>query len=176
MTPIQEKDIIELIRKEQYDLAIESIVRSYSKMLFAHVVRMVKDEASAQDVLQNTMMKAWKGLAGFRQDAKLGTWLYRIASNEAINHLRKNKRVVYHEIQEYQLGVADPELDGKQVEALLYAAMDTLPDKQRQVFVLRYFDEMKYQEMSVMLGTSEGALKASYHHAVRKIEDFLKRD
>lgn len=174
MSPIQEKDIIELIRKEQYDLAIESIVRTYSKILFAHVIRMVKDESSAQDVMQNTMLKAWKGLAGFRQDAKLGTWLYRIASNEAINHLRKNKRTSYKDIQEYELGATEPELEGKEIERLLYAAMDTLPEKQRQVFVLRYFDEMKYQDMSEMLGTSEGALKASYHHAVRKIEDFIK--
>lgn len=174
MHATQEKDIIELIGKQEFDLAIESIVHVYSKMLFAHVIRMVHDEASAQDVLQNTMMKAWKGLAGFRQDAKLGTWLFRIASNEAINYLRKNKRTSYFDIPEYQSGTAEPELDGADIECLLYAAMDTLPDKQRQVFVLRYFDEMKYQDMSEMLGTSEGALKASYHHAVRKIEDFLK--
>lgn len=174
MKDIQEQHIHELINDKDYDAAVKVIVELYSQRLYAHVIRMVKDDAGAKDVLQNTMLKVWKGLKGFRKEAKLGTWIYRIATNETIDYLRKQKRIQTSQLTEYSSASSSIDIDGKTIQDTLQLAIDTLPIKQKQVFVLRYFDEMKYQEMSAMLGTSEGALKASYHHAVKKIEQFIK--
>ncbi|MFT4970462.1 MAG: RNA polymerase sigma factor (sigma-70 family) [Chitinophagales bacterium] len=176
MSHLPEKDIIVFIQNEKFEAAINSIVENYSDRLYAHVIRMVKDEASTQDVLQNTFVKIWKGLAGFRQESKLSTWLFTIATNESFTFLKKQKRISTSMLSINQEATSMDGLDGNQIEMKLKNAIETLPLKQKQVFILRYFDEVKYKDMSEMLDTSEGALKASYHHAVKKIESFLKED
>ncbi len=138
---------------------------------------MVLNHDDADDVLQNTFIKVWTGLDSFRGDSKLSTWLYRIASNEAINFLERQKRNV-SSIDDADSGVAlqlegDPYFDGDETARQLQEAIATLPVRQRQVFNLKYFEEMKYEEMSELLDTSVGALKASYHHAVKKIAEYF---
>lgn len=146
--------------------------------------RMVADHDDANDIVQNCFIKAWKGLGNFREDSKLYTWLYRIATNEAITFMndRHRKQVVsIGDIAENEempfAGQAqnEPWLDGEEVQKHLREAIETLPVKQKQVFVMRYYDEMKYEEMEEVLGTSMGALKASFHHAVKKIENYLRQ-
>jgi RNA polymerase sigma-70 factor, ECF subfamily len=132
----------------------------------------------ADDVLQNTFIKAWKNLKDFKGDSKIYTWLYRIATNEAITHLNKSKRDKTDALDGYENHLSnlldnDEYFDGNAAQLLLQKAILTLPEKQRIVFNMKYFDEMKYTEMSEILETSEGGLKASYHHAVKKIEEFL---
>ena len=139
---------------------------------------MVLDHEDANDVLQNTFLKAWANLGDFRGKSKLLTWLYRIAVNESLDFLRKKKTAACVGADDpadvAATLIADTYFDGDMTQARLQEAVAQLPDVQRQVFVLRYFDEMKYSQMSKLLGTSEGALKASYHIAVRKITEFLK--
>jgi RNA polymerase sigma-70 factor (ECF subfamily) len=139
---------------------------------------MVVDHDDANDVLQNVFIKVWNGLGNFREDSQLYTWLYRIATNEALSFLEQQKRKGTVSLEEEASGLsnkvmADSGFDGNRLEWKLQLAIQQLPEKQRIVFNLRYFDEMPYQEMSRILDTSEGALKASYHHAAKKIEDFL---
>ncbi len=130
------------------------------------------------DVLQNTFMKAWQAMDGFRGDAQLGTWLYRIAANETLSFIEKQKRQAANTDNEAlatQLE-SDPYFDGDETERQLQEAIAQLPERQRQVFLLKYYEEMKYEEISQILDTSVGALKASYHHAVKKISDFFHRN
>jgi RNA polymerase sigma factor (sigma-70 family) len=163
------------ITKEQ---AFTAIVKKYQEKLYWHIRRMVIHHEDANDVLQNCFIKAWKGLDNFREDAQLYTWLYRIATNETLSFLEQQKRkrttaiddISYHHIHAIQ---ADKHFDAKKLEWKLQLAIQQLPEKQRIVFNLRYYDEMPYAEMSKVLETSEGALKASYHHAVKKIEDYI---
>lgn len=171
-----EEKIIQLIEQQHYEAAVKAIVESYSNLLYAHVIRMLKNESNTKDVLQNTFLKVWKGIARFRQESKLSTWLIAIATNEAYNSLRKQSRSATSPLTLREEAVSMDGLDGNQIEKKLNQAIELLPIKQKQVFILRYFDELKYSEMSAMLNTSEGALKASYHHAVKKIEEFLKAD
>ena len=162
----------------------EMLVRQYSEQLYWIVRRIVLSHDDANDVLQNSFLKAWNGLDSFHGESKVLTWVSRIAINESLDFLRRNKRAA---VGEASLGdgskalgsvadrlVADSYFDGTEVEALLQEAIAQLPDVQRTVFQLRYFDEMKYSDISRLLGTSEGALKASYHIAVKKISDFFK--
>ena len=157
------------------------LVEKYQERLYWHVRRMVTFHEDADDVIQNTFIKAFKGLAGFKRESKLYTWLYRIATNEALNLLQKNRRhntqaidgVEFDHIERLK---ADAWFDGSEIEARLASAVMTLPDKQKAVFNMRYHDEMTYADMSEVVGTSVGALKASYHHAVKKIESYLKRE
>lgn len=156
----------------------EQLVKLYSEQLYWQIRRIVLTHDDANDVLQNTFLKAWNGLNGFQGDAKIFTWLSRIAINESVDFLRRNKHIV-SSTDDNSLTVAknlmaDPYFDGSETEALLQEAIATLPDVQRTVFQLRYFEDMKYSEMSRLLNTSEGALKASYHIAVKKISDFFK--
>ena len=139
---------------------------------------MVIYHEDANDVLQNCFIKAWKGLDNFREDAQLYTWLYRIATNETLSFLEQQKRKSTHAIDDasnhyIQAIQADTHFDGKKLEWKLQLAIQRLPERQRIVFNLRYYDEMPYAEMSKILETSEGALKASYHHAVKKIEEYI---
>ena len=165
------------------DRAFTDIVAAYGERLYWHIRRMVTEHEDANDVLQNTFIKAWKGLKEFRGESGLYTWFYRIATNETISWLdaRKRRAVVPLEgsREDDESGhvdrlAAQTGFDGRRVEWQLQQAVGALPEKQRLVFNLRYFDEMPYEEMSSVLGTSVGALKASYHHAVKKIEAFFK--
>lgn len=159
--------------------AFTAIIKKYQEKLYWHVRRMVVDHDDANDVLQNVFIKVWNALGNFREDSQLYTWLYRIATNEALSFLEQQKRKGTTSLGDIEEGLsnrvkADEHFDGTRLEWKLQLAIQQLPDKQRVVFNLRYFDEMPYQEMSKILETSEGALKASYHHAAKKIEDFLK--
>ena len=154
------------------------VVDRYQKRIYWHVRKLVLDHEDANDIVQNVFVKAWKNMEGFRQEAELFTWLYRIASNESFTFLRQKKARTTLSIDEYGDAfihhlTADPLFTGEQIHAKLMLAVETLPDKQKQVFNLKYFQEMKYEEMSQLLNTSVGALKASYHHAVKKIEAIL---
>ena len=157
--------------------AFEAVVRQYGEQLYWQIRRFVLSHDDANDVLQNAFIKAWQGIGSFHGDSKLLTWLSRIAINEALDLLRKNKLrlTVSDELPSVASSLlADPYFDGSETEALLQEAVSQLPDVQRTVFQLRYYDELKYGDISRLLGTSEGALKASYHIAVKKISDFFK--
>ena len=154
------------------------MVGQYSQSLYWKIRRIVLNHDDADDVLQNVFIKAWNNYDTFQNKSKISTWLYRIAINEALDFLRKQKRHQSVDAEE-NISVAnrlmaDEYFDGDRAQALLQEAITRLPDVQRVVFNLRYFDEMKYSEMSRLLDTSEGALKASYHIAVSKISEYLK--
>ncbi len=167
----------QLLNPKTQRSAFGEVVRQYSEQLYWQIRRIVLTHDDANDVLQNTFLKAWNGLDGFHADSKVLTWLSRIAINEALDLLRKNKRRMTVSDDEYSVAsslLADPYFDGTETEALLQEAIAQLPDVQRTVFQLRYFDELKYSDISQMLGTTEGSLKASYHIAVKKISEFFK--
>ncbi len=178
---ISEEELLDQLRDPATKgRGFDTLVRLYSKKLYWQIRRMVLNHQDADDLLQNTFMKAWTGMDSFRGEAKLSTWLYRIAMYESLNFLKKKKRETYMQIDindenAYLMDslTSDPYFDGDETEAAFQAAITQLPDKQRLVFNLRYFDEMPYAEISELTGTSEGALKASYHHAVKKVENFL---
>lgn len=156
-----------------------AIIQKYREKLYWHIRRMVIDHADADDVLQNTFIKVWKGLDNFREDSQLYTWLYRIATNESLSFLEQQKRRSTISFDEMAPALenkirADSNFDANKLEWRLQLAIQELPEKQRLVFNLRYYDALPYEEMSRILDTSEGALKASYHHAAKKIELFLK--
>ncbi len=158
--------------------AFTAIIKKYQEKLYWHIRRMVVQHDDANDVLQNMFIKVWNGLDNFREDSQLYTWLYRIATNESLTFLEQQKRKASVSLSDVENGLEDKlkaerNFDSNKIEWKLQLAMQQLPDKQRTVFSLRYYDEMPYEEMSRVLETSEGALKASYHHAVKKIEDYL---
>ncbi len=153
------------------------VVKAYSEPLYWHIRRMVLSHDDANDLLQNTFVKAWTGIDGFLGNAKVLTWLYRIATNETLTFMNKNNNVPIEDINAETMQIeSDTWFDGNEIQARLQAAIQTLPPKQRMVFSMKYFDEMKYEEMSSILGTSVGALKASYHLAVKKISTFFEDD
>lgn len=159
--------------------AFEVVVRQYSEQLYWQVRRIVLTHEDSNDVLQNVFIKAWSHLDSFRNDSKLSTWLYRIAINESLDFVRRCKNINAVSADAEDSGVAnmllaDEYFDGNETEAMLQEAISTLPDVQRTVFNLRYFDNMRYSEISKILATSEGALKASYHIAVKKISEYFK--
>ena len=155
-------------------------MRTYNKRLYWHVRKIVICHDDADDVVQNTFIKAWKALPNFRSDSQLYTWLYRIATNEALSFLKKKKKHLFQSIDSvsFQLEskVDSSYFTGTEIEKKLQKAILTLPTKQRLVFNMKYFDELKYHEISEILGTSVGALKANYHHAKQKIEKYLTKD
>ncbi len=158
--------------------AFTAIIKKYQEKLYWHIRRMVVQHEDANDVLQNMFIKVWKGLDNFREDSQLFTWLYRIATNESLTYLEQQKRRSSVSLSDVENGLSEKlrserDFDSNKIEWKLQLAMQQLPDKQRAVFNLRYHDEMPYEEMSRVLETCEGALKASYHHAVKKIEHFL---
>lgn len=175
-----ERQIISLLSNpETQRKAFETVVRQYGEQLYWQIRRIVLLHDDADDVLQNVFIKAWSNLGSFRSDSKLSTWLYRIAVNESIDFMRRQKNRETVSADDDESGVvntllADRYFDGDEAEALLQQAISRLPDVQRTVFNLRYYDDMKYSEMSKILGTSEGALKASYHIAVKKISEYLR--
>ncbi|MBN8664615.1 MAG: RNA polymerase sigma factor [Chitinophagales bacterium] len=159
--------------------AFTDLMKKYQERLYWHIRRLVVEHEDANDVLQNMFIKVWNGLENFREDSQLYTWLYRIATNECLSFLEQQKKrsaISFEDIQEglsEQVKAAE-NFDANKLEWKLQLAIQQLPEKQRVVFTLRYYDEMPYEEMSRVLETSEGALKASYHHAAKKIEDFIK--
>ena len=154
------------------------IIKKYQEKLYWHIRRMVVSHDDANDVLQNMFIKVWNALGNFREDSQLYTWLYRIAKNESLTFLEQQKKRASVSLSDVESGLsnrlkADKHFDANKLEWKLQVAIQQLPEKQRVVFNLRYYDEMPYEKMSQILETSEGALKASYHHAVKKIEDFI---
>ncbi len=163
---------------ETREKAFELIIKKYQERLYWHIRRMVVDHEDANDVLQNMFIKVWKSLDNFREESQLFTWLYRIATNESLTFLASQKKRASVSIdQDDQVLVnklkSDTDFDANKLEWKLQLAIQSLPEKQKLVFNLRYYDEMPYEEMSKVLETSTGALKASYHHAAKKIEDYI---
>lgn len=161
--------------------AFNLIVRKYQERLYWHIRRMVISHEDTDDVLQNTFVKAWKGLTNFKNESQLYTWLYRIATNETITFLNKKRKrffIPFNDVEKELLNSLEQNdgFTGNEIEMKLQRAILTLPEKQRMVFNMKYYEEMKYEDMSKILETSVGVLKASYHHAVKKIEEFIKQD
>lgn len=159
--------------------AFGELVRMYSEPLYWQIRRMVQDHEDANDLLQNTFIKAWSSLENFRGDAKLSTWLYKIAINESLTFLARERKRNHLSLDDQQNVLAatieaDSYFDGDRAQMLLRQAIAQLPEKQRLVFNMKYFDEMKYEDISAILGTSVGALKASYHLATKKIEQYIE--
>ena len=176
---IQDTELLLQFRDpENKERAFTAIIKKYQEKLYWHIRRMVVEHEDANDVLQNVFIRVWNGLDNFREDSQLYTWLYRIATNECLSYLEQQKRKSSASLDEMESGlsnkvIADKYFDPNKLEWKLQLAIQQLPEKQRVVFTLRYYDEMPYEEMSRVLDTSEGALKASYHHAVKKIEDYI---
>jgi RNA polymerase sigma factor (sigma-70 family) len=161
--------------------AFNILLNQYQTRIYWHIRRMVVNADDADDLTQDVFVKIWKNLANFRQDAQLYTWMYKIASNEALSFLRKQKLRMTLSLESQEYYLSDSLKDGMhmgadKIEFKLQQALLTLPKKQLLVFNMKYFDDMPYEEMSKITGTSVGALKASYHHAVKKVEEFLKND
>lgn len=151
------------------------VISIYSEQLYWQIRRLVGSHDDANDILQNTFMKAWGSIENFRGEARLTTWLHKIAINESLTFLEKESRLSPVPLEEAAGNVCAPEhFDGEELARMLRQAVDELPQKQRLVFNMKYFDDMKYEDISAILGTSVGALKASYHSAVKKIERFFE--
>lgn len=176
----EDRELLDQFQDESTkDQAFTKIIQKYQERLYWHIRRMVIGHEDTNDVLQNMFIKVWKNLHNFREDSQLFTWLYRIATNECLNYLQQQKKRMAYSLSDDESMLAnkikaDEHFDGQKLEWKLQLAIQKLPEKQRTVFNLRYFEEMPYEKMSRVLETSEGALKASYHHAVKKIEEFIK--
>lgn len=182
-----DKEILELFHSGSgKERAFTVLIETYQQKVYWHIRRMVQNHDDANDVMQNVFIKVWYGLANFRADSQLFTWLYRIATNETISYINyRNKKTTISfsgNTSEEEDGHYSPsnylksdsnDIDGDDIQKRLQQAINSLPEKQKLVFNLRYYDEMPYEQMSEVLGTSEGALKASYHHAASKIEKIL---
>ncbi|MEZ4894422.1 MAG: RNA polymerase sigma factor [Saprospiraceae bacterium] len=182
ITPTSDEQILELLGSDQtYERGFRLLMSTYKELLYWQIRRIVQVHNDADDVLQNTFIKVYNGIARFEGKSKLYTWLYRIATNEAISHMQSKARQSASSLDDVNNLMAnqlkaDPWFDGDAIQLKLQEAISQLPEKQKMVFNLRYYEEMPYEEMSGMLNTSVGALKASYHHAVKKIEASLKED
>lgn len=177
--PKEDQSLIERLREPSTCReAFTEVIARFSEPLYWQIRRMVENHDDTNDILQETFLKAWSSIENFRGDAKLSTWLYKIAINESISHLAKERKRQNISIDEegsmlINLIEADEHIDGDALALELRKAIATLPEKQRIVFNMRYYDEMKYDQMAEILGTSVGALKASYHIAVKKIEQYF---
>ncbi len=163
------------------EAAFKELLALYKERLYWHIRHIVKSHDDADDVLQNTFIKVYKNIHNFKGDSKLYSWLYRIATNESITHINKNKKrlnIGSFEIHDHMMNKlkADVYFEGDEIQFKLQQAIATLPEKQQLVFNMKYFQDITYRDMSEVLDTSEGALKASYHIAVKKIEAYLKRE
>lgn len=179
-THIPDAHILQLLQRgDNPDKGFRLLLEKYQERLYWVVRRLVIEHDDANDVIQNCLIKVYRNIHSFEGKAQLYTWLYRIATNEAITFLKQKKRRLSKSMDDGSNNLvnqleADTFFDGDEAQAKLYAALDGLPDKQKQVFTLRYFEEMSYEDMSGVLDTSVGALKASFHHAVKKIEKHLR--
>jgi len=182
MKPFSENEIVEQLRNpDTRREAFTRVVEEYSEKLYWLIRKMVLSHDDANDILQNTFLKAWTNLDLFRGEAKLYTWMYKIALNENITFLNRQRMMNNISIDDADVFMleklqGDEYFDGDELQLKLEEAVLTLPEKQRIVFHMKYHEEMKYEDMSKILGTSVGALKASYHHATKKIEAFLTKD
>ena len=163
------------------EIAFKELLSLYKERLYWHIRHIVKSHDDADDVLQNTFIKVYKNIQNFKGDSKLFSWMYRIATNESITHLNKNAKRLNISNEEVHTHLvtnlkADVYFEGDEIQYKLQQAIATLPEKQQIVFNMKYFQDIKYRDMSDILETSEGALKASYHIAVKKIEAFLTQD
>lgn len=176
---LEDKELLHQFKQPaEKERAFTEIIKKYQEKLYWHIRRIVVDHDDANDILQNMFIKVWNSLANFREDSQLYTWLYRIATNECFTFLEQLKRRSSVSLSDVESGLvnkikADQNFDANKLEWKLQVAIQHLPEKQRIVFSLRYYDEMPYEEMSRVLETSEGALKASYHHAAKKIENYI---
>jgi len=178
MKQVEDSEILAKFQNERTrNEAFNLLLKKYQQKIYWHVRRMVIDHDDTDDIVQDVFVKVWKNLENFRQDAQLYTWLYRIATNESITFLNNKKKKnnvsmddVSYEMESLSTG---NNFTGDQIQMKLQQALLTLPEKQRLVFNMKYFDELKYEEISAILGTSVGALKASFHLAVKKIEEYL---
>lgn len=175
-----DRQLIELYHCGRQEEAFNGIVDAYTERLYWHVRRFLCSHDDTNDLLQDIFIKVWTSLPTFRGDAKLYTWIYRIATNEVLNHLRKKKLMSLISFENISASMErkideDPSFNGDTIQRELHKAIQRLPEKQRLVFSLRYFDEMKYEDISEITGTSTGALKASYHHAYNKIKEELQK-
>ncbi len=182
MQHYSDEDILKLYRDDSSrNMALHYLIQKYQQKLYWHIRKIVISHDDTDDVLQNTFIKTWKGLAGFKEESQLYTWLYRIATNESLTFLKQKQRANTTSIHpiEYQLSKSletDSFFSGDEIQLKLQQAILTLPEKQRIVFNMRYYDETPYEQMSAILDTSVGALKASYHIAAKKIEELLVKD
>ncbi|MFW5752213.1 MAG: RNA polymerase sigma factor [bacterium] len=173
-------EILRIFREVNQDKAFKALVKKYQERLYWHIRKILITHEDTDDVLQNTFIKAWKNLHNFKGDSSIYTWLYRIATNEAITAFNRNKKRYNIIMNEDYFGACqvfegNAYFNGNEVDEKLQKAILTLPEKQRIVFNMKYFDDMKFEEISKILETSTGALKASYHHAVKKIEKYIQQ-
>lgn len=176
---MDDKDLLCLYKEGKRETAFNLIVKKYGERLYWHIRKMVICHEDADDLAQNTFVKAWHALPEFREESRLYTWLYRIATNEVLTFLKRKKLRNFISLTEVSRQLensleSDSFFNGDEVQKALHKAILKLPEKQRLVFNMRYFEEMKYEEMSEILGTSVGALKASYHHAHQKVQDAME--
>ena len=176
---MEEKDFIQKLLNPKTQIeAFQILLSQYQRPLYHHIRNIVLNHDDADDVLQNTFIKVFQHLKGFKGDSKLFSWMYRIATNEAITFINQKAKRNGTTSEALQRKIvknlkADSFFDGTEIQIKLQKAIVTLPEKQQLVFKMKYFEEMKYEDMSEILGTSVGALKASYHHAVKKIENYV---
>jgi RNA polymerase sigma-70 factor (ECF subfamily) len=180
---LEDSEILERLRQgENMTYAFNLLVRKYQQKIYWTIRRMILDHDDTNDVMQNVWIKVWKGLDNFKEESQLYTWIYRIATNETLTFIDKKKRKATLKMEDYE-NLLNEKVDdntlpgGEELELKLQKAMLQLPEKQRIVFQMRYYDETSYEDLSKILNTSVGALKASYHHAAKKIENyFMKGD
>jgi len=176
---LEDQGLLEKIRNpESKNFGFNLLVKKYQQKIYWHIRKMVIDHDDTDDLVQEVFVKVWKNLPDFRADSQLYTWIYRIATNECLNFLRKKKNRYFLPINDVaqelvQKMDSNPLMDGDEIQLRLQKALLKLPDKQRLVFNMKYFDDMKYEEIAEITGTSVGSLKASYHHAIKKLEDYL---
>lgn len=166
-----------ILNRNRVNEGYRLLMSKYQEKVYWHIRGIVKNHNDTDDVLQNTFVKVFRSLPGFQRKSQLYTWLYRIATNEALTYISQRKRKYTESIDDKMVNhptlKADAYLEEERIEHLLLGAIEELPEKQKEVFQLRYYGELTYQQISESLGTSEGALKASFHHAVKKIEKYL---
>ncbi len=171
-------NIIKIYKEGNKHYAFNLMVKEYGPRLYQHIRRMLIIHEDTDDILQNTYLKAWRHLDSFREESELYTWLYRVATNEVLSFLKQKKRrfmlpIVNVERDLENKLLADENINGDEIQLNLQKAILSLPEKQRIVFNMRYYEDLSYKEISEILGTTEGGLKASYHHAAKKIEEFI---
>jgi len=182
MNNYSDKELLDMYREsDTRNYAFNLIVRKYQERIYWHIRKIVVNHDDSDDVVQNTFLKVFGGLEHFREDSQLYTWMYRIATNEALTFLKRKKTKYLLPLVDVEHALSnslesDQYFNGDELQLKLQKAVLRLPEKQRLVFNMKYYDEMKYEDISAILGTSVGALKASFHHAVKKIEKFIEED